>query len=288
MPSPSGPYGFTLSNEQNIESLPIEERAQLRKQTAAQAVKLAISGRWEEAANLNREFIRVFGDEAEAYNRLGKALTELGQITDARAAYGRSLELEPMNTIASRNLEKLSTMEDKTAAAQPPSQLDTRLFIEETGKSAVTTLQAVEPDRTTVLDAGDVVELRVQGKAVNVHALTGEYVGMVEPRIGLRLARMMAGGSLYTAALVTAGDEIKVMLRETFQHPSMIGKVSFPQAKGTTEVRAYTRRSLLRGEEGDLTDDEEGEEEEHEDGWTERGEDVEPAVDADHDDDGFD
>ncbi|MBI5946692.1 MAG: tetratricopeptide repeat protein [Chloroflexi bacterium] len=279
-----------MSNEQNIENLPIEERAQLRKQTAAQAVKLAISGRWEEAANLNRELIRVFGDEAEAYNRLGKALTELGQITDARAAYAKSLELEPMNTIARRNLDKLSTMEDKTAAAQPPSQLDTRLFIEETGKSTVTTLQAVEPDRTTLLDAGDLVELRVQGKAVNVHAITGEYVGMVEPRIGLRLAKAMASGNLYTAALVTAGDEIKVMLRETFQHPSMIGKVSFPQAKAATEVRAYTRRSLLRGDETDFTDEDENEEEEREDGWSETGDDTEPAVDVDveAEDEGFD
>ena len=52
-----------------------------------QAVKLAVAGRWREAAALNRELIARFGDDAEVYNRLGKAFTELGRIREARAVY---------------------------------------------------------------------------------------------------------------------------------------------------------------------------------------------------------
>lgn len=269
----------------------LEERTRLRKQMTDQAVKLAISSRWDEAAGVNREFLKLFGDDPDAFNRLGKSLTELGQITEARGAYSRALELDHTNTIAKRNLDKLGTMEDRVAASAPPSQLDTRLFVEETGKATVATLQAVSSERGQLLDAGDVIELRVEGNAVNAIDGHGEYIGMVEPRVGLRLSRLMTGGNRYSAALVTTTGEMKVMIRETFQDPSQIGKVSFPQARAT-EVRAYTRRGLLRGEEIDIADEDEPDEDEAEEGWTEEGaDDVEtesPAVDIEPEDESFD
>ncbi len=274
-----------------LETMSLDERKRLRKQMTDQAVKLAVNSRWQEAANLNRDIIRLFGDEADAYNRLGKAVSELGQITEARKAYGRAIELDATNTIARRNLDRLASMKDTAAAATAPSQLDTRLFVEETGTATVARLQATDPANSELLDAGDVVELRVQGNAVNVHTVKGEYIGMVEPRIGLRLSRMMAAGNQYAAALVTAADDIKVMIRETFQHPSMIGKVSFPQSRNA-DVRAYTRRGLLRKEMEDVEyGDDEVEDEEETEGWSETGEGGDNRsvdIDLEADDEGFD
>jgi len=281
-----------MSNEPNIETLPPDERARLRKQMSDQAIKLAVSSRWDEAVSVNREFIRVFGDEAEAFNRLGKALSEVGQVTDARKAYGRSLEIEPTNTIARRNLDRLATMKDSAMAAAAPSQLDTRLFIEESGKAAVAILQAVNEEAAALLDAGDLVDLQVQGNAVNVVNMNGEYIGMVEPRIGLRLSKMMEAGNQYSAALLATGD-IRVMIRETFQAPAMIGRVSFPQqVRSNAEVRAYTRKGLLRGDDIDYGDDDEAEDtEEDESGWHDEGSDMDGTgvdVDIQQDDESFD
>ena len=281
-----------MSNEPTIETLPPDERARLRKQMSDQAIKLAVSSRWDEAVSVNREFIRVFGDEAEAFNRLGKALSEVGQITDARKAYGRSLEIEPTNTIARRNLDRLATMKDSAMAAAAPSQLDTRLFIEESGKAAVAILQAVNEEAAALLDAGDLVDLQVQGNAVNVVNMNGEYIGMVEPRIGLRLSKMMEAGNQYSAALLATGD-IRVMIRETFQAPAMIGRVSFPQqVRSSAEVRAYTRKGLLRGDDIDYGDDDEAEDtEEDESGWHDESSDMDGTgvdVDIQQDDESFD
>lgn len=264
-----------MTNEQAMNTLPPEERARLRKQMSDQAVKLAVSSRWDEAVTVNREFLRVFGEEPDALNRLGKALSEVGQVTEARKVYGRSLEIDGTNTIARRNLDRLATMRDSAAAAAGAagSQLDTRLFVEESGKATVATLQAVSAERAGLLDAGDLLDLEVQGNAVNMNNKAGDYVGMVEPRIGLRLAKMMTGGNQYTAAVVTASGEIRVMIRETFQHPSQIGRVSFPQARAT-DFRAYTRRGLLRGEEMEYAEDDEVEEEEAEDTWSETSEEL--------------
>jgi tetratricopeptide (TPR) repeat protein len=257
-----------------------------------QAVKFAINSRWQDAANINREYLRTFGDEAEAYNRLGKALSELGQITDAREAYGKSLEIDPANTIAKRNLDRLAVMKD-TAVAAAPSQLDTRLFVEETGTAAVAKLQATDEKVSSVLDAGDLVELQVQGNAVNVLTVTGVYVGMVEPRIGLRLSKMMTAGNQYTAAMVTTTGEPKVILRETFKHPSMIDKVSFP-AGSSSDIRAYTRRGLLRRDEDeDFAEygDDEVVEDESDDGWSETDSELDsgtPDIDVETEDESFD
>ncbi len=281
-----------MSNEPNLETLSLEERARLRKQMSDQAVKLAVSSRWLEAANLNREYIRTFGDEAEAYNRLGKALTELGQVSEARDAYGKALDLDSTNTIARRNLDRLATMKDTAAAAAAPSQLDTRLFVEETGTAAVARLQATNAETSAVLDAGDIVTLQVQGNAVNVLTVNGDYVGMVEPRIGLRLSKMMTAGNQYSAAMVTTSGELKVMLRETFKHPSMIDKVSFPTGR-TSDIRAYTRKGLLRRDDEDEVEfgDDEYVEEESDEGWSETSDELDSGssgIDVATDDEGFD
>ncbi len=64
-----------------------EDRARTRKQGSEAAIQLALRGRWDEAAELNRSIIGAFPTDVEAYNRLGKALTELGRYGEARAAY---------------------------------------------------------------------------------------------------------------------------------------------------------------------------------------------------------
>ncbi|MBE0609397.1 MAG: tetratricopeptide repeat protein [Dehalococcoidia bacterium] len=281
-----------MSNEPNLDTISLEERLRLKKQMSDQAVKLAVSSRWLEAANLNREYVRTFGDEAEAYNRLGKALTELGQVSDAREAYGKALDLDSTNTIARRNLDRLATMKETAAAAAAPSQLDTRLFVEETGTAALAKLQATNAETSAVLDAGDIVNLQVQGNAVNVLTVNGDYVGMVEPRIGLRLSKMMTAGNRYSAAMVTTSGELKVMLRETFKHPSLIDKVSFPTGR-TSEIRAYTRKGLLRRDDEDeiAFGDDEYVEEESDEGWSETSEELDSGnsgIDVNADDESFD
>lgn len=289
-PDPVVPHAAVqVSDETALGAMMPDERIRLRRLMAEQAVKLAVSGRWDEAATLNREFLRVFGDDVDALNRLGKSLSELGQVTEARSSYQRALELEPNNQIARRNLDRLMKMSDQAAAGLLASQVDTSLFIEETGTTTMSALQAVDPAGAAILDAGDLVDLRTEGRAVNVHNMAGAYIGMVEPRIGLRLARMIEAGNRYSAAVVSvSGTDIRVILRETFQHPSQIGRVSFPQGR-ISDVRGYTRRNLLREDVEYFDEDEEEAEDEQEDGWSTTGPDAEtPDVDVDTEDDGFD
>src|SRR3954462_12686285 len=87
-----------------------EEAARLKRQGSEQAIQLALESKWEEAANLNRTILAAHPADVEAWNRLGKSLLELGRFREARDAYGKSVQLDPVNTIAKRNLDRLSTL----------------------------------------------------------------------------------------------------------------------------------------------------------------------------------
>jgi Flp pilus assembly protein TadD len=123
-----------------------ETRRVNRRQLIQQAITLAMQSRWQEAADANRQIVEMTPDDAEAYNRLGKAYTELGRIADARDAYESAMRADPANLIAQRNLDRLSHISDAEAAEitkRAAQKLDPRFFMEETGKTRVTTLQAV-------------------------------------------------------------------------------------------------------------------------------------------------
>ena len=87
-----------------------EEKARLRQRLSKEAIDLALQGRWEEAEGINRDIIEKFPADAEAYNRLGRALTELGDFNGAKEAYFKALELAPESTIAKKNIARLQAV----------------------------------------------------------------------------------------------------------------------------------------------------------------------------------
>ncbi|MGH2583366.1 MAG: tetratricopeptide repeat protein, partial [Dehalococcoidia bacterium] len=89
-----------------------DDRARMRRQLADQAIKLAMESRWDEAAQINRQVLAIDPRNVDAYNRLGKALTELGRYGEARASYSRTLELDAANSIAKKNLSRLQAIGD--------------------------------------------------------------------------------------------------------------------------------------------------------------------------------
>ena len=70
------------------------ERKNPNQQTLSkEAIGLAIQGRWQEAMERNQEIVKFFSDDVNAYNRLGKALMELGRYAEARDAFSQGLDL---------------------------------------------------------------------------------------------------------------------------------------------------------------------------------------------------
>jgi hypothetical protein len=74
----------------------------------------------------------------------------------------------------------------------------------------------------------------------------------------------MADGNKYAAGVTSLGDkDVRIIVREIFQDPANYGKVSFPTAAKSTDLRPYTKGTLVREDEeleDDLEDDIEDEE----------------------------
>jgi tetratricopeptide (TPR) repeat protein len=242
-------------------AFPTEDRLRQKRTKSEQAISLAMKNRWEEAAQLNREILEMFPNEVDAFNRLGKALTELGKYSDARDAYAHAVKLDPLNGIASKNLQRLGKLAAEGAAAPPPSPVDPRLFIEESGKTTVTQLTDVRrSDATAKLSAGDQLQIERRGNQIIVADAAGQEIGRIEPKLEQDLIRLLDLGNQYAVFITSANDQaVHAIIRETHRAAAMANRPSFrPSAAPEGGVRAYTREGVLRYE---LEEEEEEEEE---------------------------
>jgi len=244
-----------------------DERMRLKKRLLERAVELSTTNSWEEAIATNEQLLQL-GDDVDCHNRIGKALLELGRFAEARAAYDDALRLNPSNTIARKNLNRLSdleTMHDGGLRREQRQYADPQLFIVETGKTALTTLtNVVNKEVGLRLVSGEQVALDYGEKAVSVVDSEGRIIGQLEPLLAQRLIELhkTGQGNRYAAAIANLdGNQLKVLIREIFQTPEHRNTVSFPGKLGgdiahfRTYIRDLPSRYELDGE--DLLEDEE-------------------------------
>ena len=226
-----------------------DDKAQTRQRQTDTAIQFARANRWEEAVSANRAVLKLFPNDADSHNRLGKALMELGRVSQAKKAYKRALELDATNNIARKNLERLNALTKMKGIQAGTVQVDPSLFIEEMGKSAVTVLQETAPDMLAKLNAGDLVELHAKGSTVAVKTPTGDFIGVVEAKLRMRLFKLIEGGNKYAAAVTSVNEnECQIIVKETYRDPSQAGKPSFLTSVGTEVTRPYTKQRLVRYE----------------------------------------
>ena len=241
------------------------EHLKPRSQYADEAVQLAIAGKWDDAVKLNKFIVDSFGADEETQNRLGKALSELGKLKDAKAAYEAALKLNPMNSIAKKNAARINTLlHQKEGLKVGGTRVDLNLFVEEMGKTIITALEGSSPDICSKVAAGDVAELRVDDDGIVAETSRGVKLGTLEAKLARRLIKFMRGGNRYQGGVTACdGSTVKLIARETYQDPKFAGKPSFPmRRKREVEFRPYTKESLLARGAGGVevyTDDDEEE-----------------------------
>ena len=239
----------------------------IKRQLAEQAIAQAAAGQWSDAADTNRKLLEM-GADAEAENRLAKALWELGELGSAREHYQAALALDPTNRIAERNIDRLRTLlvaaGEKTVPAMEGSKAPVRIFVEETGKTGFAhLLDLPDPKKLAQVNPGDTVELLPERNRL-IAMSNNMRIGVVDPRVAARLLKLIADGNKYLAGVTSLGaQDVRIIIREVYQDPRNYGKVSFPTAAKSTDLRPYTKGTLLREDEEleeDLEDDVEDEE----------------------------
>ncbi len=229
-----------------------------KRQLVEQAIEAARKADWLAAAEINLKILEM-GPDSAAENRAAKAYWEQGELGQAREHYQSALAIDPTNRIAERNIGRLRMLMvdagSKTVAATPGSKAPVGIFVEETGKTGFAHLvDLAGPMDLAQVNPGDFVELDPAGPRV-VAKSNGVRIGVVEPRVAARLLRLMADGNKYAAGVTSLGDEdVRIIIRETYQDSSNYGKVSFPTAARVSDLRPYTKGTLVR-EEADLEED---------------------------------
>ena len=234
-----------------------EYKEKLRKDRAKKAIALAMQSRWTDALATNQSILSEFPEDLEAYNRLGKALAELGRNREARLAFQRALEISPHNAIATKNLGRLSQLGDEEPRTTVRSSTPPHAFIEESGKAGVTSLiNLASPQVLLKMAPGHPVQLHMNGGGLKVADFTGEYLGQVEPKLASRLARLIKAENRYEATVTSVNQsELHIIIREVYQPPSQSGTVSFP-SRGGADYRVYVPGNILGHELGDEEGDE--------------------------------
>jgi tetratricopeptide (TPR) repeat protein len=209
-----------------------EEHVITHREMTREAISLAMESRWQEAITVNRNILALSDEDLDASNRLGKSLLELGDVDGARIAFDRSLAIDPENVIARKNADRLSGSSSAQAANAAGTRFAQKMFIGDSGKSAQVTLLACATDSARpFISPGAPVELRTEQGTLAVFNQDGHYIGLVPPKLGRRLVGLIEEGNRYEGAISgSSGDAIKVVLQESYQHPSLRSKVSFLSA----------------------------------------------------------
>jgi len=263
----------------------------MRRLRSEKAIQLAMQNKWQEAADTNRQILEYFPDDVDTLNRLGKALMELGQYAQSRDQYAKATKADPSNGIAAKNLVRLTKLAEEAAASPvtvvPQAQrVDPSIFIEESGKTAVTDLvDRAAYHNIATLTAGDRLTIKVETGTVRLIGPGDVVVGQLEPKLAQRVVRLVTAGNRYSAAITSIDEQhVRIILREEYRDPSMRSRPSFPTQQGP-EIRPYTRDSTFRTDLDDDDDDSMDDGDGDSDGGDISEGDAKASKDADDDDD---
>lgn len=251
-----------------------QPKSPTRRQLVEEARRASLEGRWEDAVELNQNLVERSGRDAEAHNRLGRALLALDRVPSAIEAYASALRADPANMIARRNLQRLETLRNVApgdglstngeSGPTKPLMPKTAVFIEEVGKTWVDELvNPVVREELAEILPGEQLQLEVSDGRLVIKREDGRRLGEIEAKTGERVVGLIENGNRYEVyALGLSSQSLRVILREAHRDQSQGTTISFPRQ---ITSRAYMReRDLLRQrDEADFfmlddDDDEEG------------------------------
>lgn len=223
------------------------------------AIEAALAGRWAEALEYNKALAKVEPGNVECMNRLAHAYFTLGKYSIAKKIYQEVLKLDSYNTIAQKNLKKVSVFKKNVSfgknqnlsGASPSVPISPNLFIEEPGITKVVTLVKVaEPQKLLSLSAGMLVALVPKGRRIAAVDSNNQYLGVLPDDTSHHLIRLIKGGNKYQAFIKSIKlNGLTILIREIFRSKKFKNQSSF-----IDDARALTYSS----DNISLLDDDEG------------------------------
>lgn len=198
------------------------------KNTSNQAINTALTGDWESAIKLNQEILSENPNDVQALNRMGLAYIILGKSTNAKETYLKVLEIDPLNSIALKNLDKISNNSNGEGDGEGIVIQVNNIFVEEPGKTKVIELiNLAQSEILLTLQTGQAVDMSI--KRLKVFISQGKkYIGVLPDDIGKRLIRFINGGNKYEAYVKSTSHQgVTIFIRELKKASKFKDQVSF-------------------------------------------------------------
>ena len=179
----------------------------------SKAIQTALQGNWQEAILLNKNLIKQDPSDIDALNRLALAYMIIGKSKEAKTAYQKVVNIDPLNSIALRNLKKLK---DKNLKLSSSTYQINNAFLEEPGKTKVIELiNIAQPKIVESLKGGQSLILSIKRLKIFVQE-DKQYIGVLPDDIAKRLIKFMKSGCQYEAFLKSATThKVTVFIKET-------------------------------------------------------------------------
>lgn len=200
------------------------------KPTSNQAIQTALAGDWKLAIQLNKSLIEENPNDVEALNRMALAYVILGKSKSARDSYQKVLEIDPLNSIALKNLKKIKTDSSKDSKDSIIIQVN-NIFLEQTGKTKVIELvNLAQAEVLLTLRTGQLVDLSTKRLKIFI-SQEKKYVGALPDDISKRLIKFIKGGNKYEAFIKSSShQDVTIFVRELKRVSKFKDQPSFFQA----------------------------------------------------------
>ena len=106
-----------LGADRGMDSPESEEMARLKREKSREAIALALEGNWERATEVNKGILRLFPEEVDALNRLGKASWRWG-VRRGQGGFRRGCEDRTSQHHREKNLERLAHLPGNFGASE--------------------------------------------------------------------------------------------------------------------------------------------------------------------------
>jgi len=196
------------------------------------AIDAAIKFDWSLAIVFNKKIISIDKNNVASYLRNGFANLQLKNYVEAKKYYKKALKLQPANSVARNNMEKIKILELKKGKKTTDEHfhLDPNLFLETTGKTrAIHLVNLGQKNILAQVNIGQELYLKPKSKKIEARTKDNEYVGRLPDDISRRLLFFIKAESRYSSFVKEISlNRVIIFVREEKKGTKVARYLSFP------------------------------------------------------------
>ncbi len=203
------------------------------------AIQAALTGDWEKAAQVNSKILKDNPEDCEALNRLARAYFELCELEKAKVCYQKVLEIDPANSIATKNLKLLAKGNGNNGRNGKTQNLSLDIFLSEPGRTKLVNLvNLATPATLSILKCGEQIQIVVKKHQIVIENQDGEYLGAIPDDLSHYLISLTKAGNHYEAFIKAVKTNIlTVIIWEKIRAAKFANQPSFLARKQSRLVK---------------------------------------------------